>query len=38
VYSGMLDKLLGDTFTPLGWEGFKASATDSRTVPISPGR
>lgn len=38
VYSGMLDKLLGDTFTPLGWEGFKASATDRRTVPISPGR
>jgi CubicO group peptidase (beta-lactamase class C family) len=26
IYSGLLEELLGDTFTPLEWEGFKASA------------
>jgi CubicO group peptidase (beta-lactamase class C family) len=25
IYSGLLEKVLGDTFTPLEWEGFKAS-------------
>ncbi len=25
IYSGLLEKLLGDTFTPLEWEGFKPS-------------
>jgi CubicO group peptidase (beta-lactamase class C family) len=26
IYSTVLEKVLGDTFTPLKWEGFKASA------------
>ena len=26
IYSGLLEKALGDTFTPLEWEGFKASS------------
>jgi len=26
IYSGLLEKVLGDTFTPLEWEGFKASS------------
>jgi CubicO group peptidase (beta-lactamase class C family) len=26
IYSGLLEELLGDTFTPLAWEGFKPSA------------
>jgi CubicO group peptidase (beta-lactamase class C family) len=25
IYSGLLERLLGDTFTPLEWEGFKPS-------------
>jgi len=27
IYSRLLEKLLGDTFTPLEWEGFKPSGT-----------
>jgi len=27
IYSGLLEKVLRDTFTPLEWEGFKASAS-----------
>jgi CubicO group peptidase (beta-lactamase class C family) len=26
IYSGLLEKVLGDAFTPLQWEGFKASS------------
>jgi CubicO group peptidase (beta-lactamase class C family) len=26
IYSGLLERLLGDTFTPLEWEGFKPSS------------
>lgn len=32
LYSGLLDKLLGDTFTPLEWEGFKASTRPRNQV------
>jgi CubicO group peptidase (beta-lactamase class C family) len=31
TYSSLLEQVLGDTFTPLEWEGFKASATASPT-------
>jgi CubicO group peptidase (beta-lactamase class C family) len=29
IYSGLLEQVLGDTFTPLEWEGFKAAASVS---------
>ena len=33
MYSGLLDSLLRDTFTPLEWEGFKPSASTNRSYP-----
>jgi CubicO group peptidase (beta-lactamase class C family) len=35
IYSGLLDQVLGDTFTPLEWEGFKTSASASPNHPPS---
>lgn len=32
IYSSLLEKLLGDTLTPLEWEGFKPSGKKSSTV------
>jgi CubicO group peptidase (beta-lactamase class C family) len=29
IYNGLLEKAIGDTFTPLEWEGFKAAASVS---------
>jgi len=34
LYSGLLEQLLGDTFTPLEWEGFKPA--ESVTSPPHP--
>jgi CubicO group peptidase (beta-lactamase class C family) len=31
LYIGLLESLLGDSFTPLEWEGFKAPAREGRT-------
>ena len=33
IYSTLLDKVLGDTFTPLEWEGFKAPASSNQRRP-----
>jgi hypothetical protein len=33
IYSGLLEKVLGDTFTPLEWEGFKASKSLNQSHP-----
>lgn len=33
IYSGLLENVLGDTFTPLEWEGFKPSASIGRRRP-----
>jgi CubicO group peptidase (beta-lactamase class C family) len=33
IYSGLLEKVLGDTFTPLDWEGFKASTSLNQSHP-----
>jgi CubicO group peptidase (beta-lactamase class C family) len=33
MYSGLLEQVLGDTFTPLEWEGFRASASASLNHP-----
>lgn len=30
IYSTLLEKVLGDTFTPLEWEGFKPSGSEER--------
>ena len=32
IYSSLLEKLLGDTFTPIEWEGFKPSGTKRPAV------
>ncbi|MGA2647621.1 MAG: serine hydrolase domain-containing protein [Candidatus Sulfotelmatobacter sp.] len=33
IYSGLLEKVLRDTFTPLEWEGFKASTSVGPSLP-----
>jgi CubicO group peptidase (beta-lactamase class C family) len=33
IYGGLLEQVLGDSFTPLEWEGFKASASTSANHP-----
>jgi hypothetical protein len=33
VYSGLLEKVLRNTFTPLEWEGFKTSTSVSLAHP-----
>jgi CubicO group peptidase (beta-lactamase class C family) len=33
IYSGLLEQVIGDTFTPLEWEGFKGAASAASVSP-----